>query len=352
MVRGLTLVAILAVCPPSLAQEDAQGPTLGILYWSDQIPGQVAMRAGLERELEAVNDRRVENGEPVIRAQSFVAGDGHEGKERQITQFDALVQQRVDLIIVQPTDNAALAAPLLRANAAGIPVVAYDQYISKGQLTSYLTSDNYAAGYEAGEYMAAQFPKRRRLNVVLVEYPHVSSTVERVNGFLEALQACEQPFRILRTYEAVEPASGAKAGQAILRDYPQRGSIDLVFTVNDGGGLNVVEALAEAGRDEIQIATVDGDPRSVENIKAGRLTRVDCAQFCGALGRETLKVAERVLRGETVPRHLLLPVFPITRETQERYGGWNAPLPEAFDKPWRSRTPRWEWHLKDGSRGQ
>lgn len=175
------------------------------------------------------------------------------------------------------------------ANSQKIPVVAYDQYISGGHLASYLTSDNYQAGYLDGEYVAAAFPDTHTLRLILVDYPLVSSTVERVNGFLDALHDGGQPYAILKTYEAVEPVSGRKAGHAIHKDFPGVGSVDVVFTVNDGGGLSVVDVLAEHGRNEILIATVDGDPLSLENIKKRRLTRIDSAQFCGVLGSEAMK---------------------------------------------------------------
>ncbi len=67
----------------------------------------------------------------------------------------------------------------------------------------------------------------------------VSSTVERVNGLLDALRDQGKSFNILKTYQAVEPIAGRKAGEAILRDFPERNSIDAIFTVNDGGGLAV-----------------------------------------------------------------------------------------------------------------
>lgn len=319
---------------------------IGILYWSMEIPGQVAMRTGLEAELAVIVKRQKDAGERGIEAIVRVAGDGTEGIERQIKQMRELVELKPDLIIVQPTDNAALAAPLLAANAAGIPVVAYDQYISAGKLESFLTSDNYQAGYLCGEYTAAQFEDAHAIQLVLVEYPHVSSTVARVNGFIDALTAYEQPFKIRATYQAVEPKSGALAGQAILKDFPRQGSIDAVFTVNDGGGLAVVDALAEAGRSEILVATIDGDSRSVENIKSGRLTQIDCAQFCGALGRETMRVSWKILKGEEVPLEVLVPVFPITAKTAQHFRGWNKPPPKSFKKPWPSNTPNWVWALK------
>lgn len=332
------IAALLQAAPETAAREPAPFQ-VGVLVWSATIPGQVAMREGLEAEaarLDALPGRRG------VRLDVHVAGDGRDGIERQIEQMRALVARRVDAIIVQPTDNAALVGALKEANAAGIPVVAYDQYISGGRLAAYVTSDNRQAGALGGEYLASRFPDDHEIRLVLVEYPHVSSTVERLDGFLDTLGRLRQPYRILATYKAVEPVAGAAAGRQILADFPEKGSLDAVFTVNDGGGLAVVDALAGAGRDELLVATIDGDAASVANIRAGRLTVIDSAQFCGKMGAEAMKLAWDVLHGERVPRLTLIPTFPVTLDTVDRYHGWGQPLPERFLKPWPSLDPWWE----------
>ena len=328
------------------ANAQAEGSfRVGVLYWSMNIPGQVAMRVGLEAEARRINIDAQLLGQRTVELLPFVAGDGEAGIERQIGQMFRLIEERVDLLIVQPTDNAALARPLQAANKAGIPVVAYDQYISGGQLASYITSDNYHAGFYDGEYVAANFPDNKTIRVILVEYPHVSSTVERVNGFIDALKHAGQPFEISKTYNAVEPVSGAAAGKEILADFPQKGTVDVVFTVNDGGGLAVVRELERGGRDEIFVATIDGDPRSVKAIRTGGLIRIDSAQFCGPMGAEAIRVAYRHLQGETVPGHVLVPVFPVTAQTLDRFTSWHGPVPPPFDKPWASKTPTWSGRL-------
>ena len=265
-----------------------------VLYWSMNIPGQTVMRKGLETEAENINKRAITDGKPTILLVPRVAGDGEAGIENQIRQMKELLASRIDLIIVQPTDNAALAEPLRAANKANFPVAAYAQYISGGNFAAYRTSDNYMAGYLDGEYITSLFADDKTLRIVLVEYPHVSSTVEHINGFLDGLAQSKQPYKVLKSYSAVEPISGSNAAQDILRDFPASGSIDAGFTVNDGTGLNV----AEAERKEIKIATIDGDPASVENIKNLRLTVIDSAQFCGPPGAETLKIAYAVLSGK------------------------------------------------------
>ena len=341
--RIFTLAALLAVSAAAL-DLNAQQTTwrIAALYWSMNIPGQVAMRSGLEAEAAAFNAAQKQK----VQIIPYVAGDGEKGIENQIRQMRQAIASKVSAIIVQPTDNAALAAPLREANAAGIPVIAYDQYISGGKLSAYRTSDNYMAGRLDGEYLASRFPARREIKIILVEYPHVSSTVERVNGFLDALTASGHPYKILKSYTAVEPVAGAKAAKDMLRDFPAKGSVDALFTVNDGGGLSVVRGLAAAGRTEILIATVDGDPASVSNIRSGRLTVIDSAQFCGPLGAEAFKAACSILAGKKTPYHALVPVFPITRETLGRYPGWKGPVPADFTKPWPSKEPVWSGKLK------
>jgi ribose transport system substrate-binding protein len=151
-----SFIAAILLCAgtiiPQVGQTAPANKTLriGVLYWSMNIPGQVAMRKGLEAEAERINAVAKQQGQPALTLIPQVAGDGSAGVENQIAQMFAMVKQKPDIIIVQPTDNAALAEPLRAANQAGIPVVAYDQYISGGTLAAYITSNNHQAGYLGG----------------------------------------------------------------------------------------------------------------------------------------------------------------------------------------------------------
>lgn len=314
---------------------------IGILYWSMNIPGQVAMRKGVEKTAREINKIAQKKNLSKIELIPMVAGDGAMGIERQIKQMEKFIDQKIDLIIVQPTDIAALSESLKRANKFKIPVVAYDQHIIGGKLSAYITSNNYQAGYLDGEYVATQFPNNKILQIVLIEYPHVSSTVERIDGFIDALEHYKQRYKVRKTYQAVDPVSGTLAGEKFLEDFPKKNSIDLIFAVNDGGGLAVITALKKAKRFEIFFASVDGDPQSVENIKKGDIFRIDSAQFCGEIGAEAMRTAYKILYGEKVSQKKMVPVFPITRETVQQYQGWNAPMPQPFKKPWRSDPPIW-----------
>ncbi len=319
---------------------------IAALFWSMNIEGQVAMKKGVEAEVEKINKEAAKNGGKKIELIKFVAGDGEAGMEKQISQFEEAIKLKVDAIVVQPTDNAALSHSLIKANNAKIPVIAYDQYINGGKLDSFVTSDNYQAGFLNGEYISHKFKNKGTIKIAVVEYPHVSSTVQRVDGFLDALEKHKTPYRLVKRYEAVEPVAGKKVGKQILKDFPKNGSLDLVFTVNDGGGLTIAGELTKAKRTDIGVATVDGDPKSVEIIKNNGIILIDSAQFCGPMGGVALKAAYDKLEGKKIAKEILIPVFPITQETIKLYPGWLGPIPQSFKKPWKSDSSIWQNTLK------
>ncbi len=341
---AIILLALLSFPTGLLAEQPWR---ICVLYWSDTIPGQLAMREGLRRQVKRHN-RQLQQ-QPDMRAidlTEYVAGDGPEGAERQIAQFYQALKTHPDLIIVQPADSAALTEPLRQANAKGIPVLAYDQFIEGGQLAGLVTSNNYQAGYLAGEVVADLFPSQHALRLVFLEYPLVSSTVLRVDGFLDALEDLGQAYTLLHAYQAVEPVAGRKAARALMRDYPQPGSVDVVFSVNDGGGLAFRRELERAGRRDIRLASVDGDPEQVASLSENSLLLVDSAQLCAVIGEQTIQAAVQWLKGDH--RRLLyqVPTYPVTVETRAGYKGWYGGVPATFTKPWMSRKPLWSHQIK------
>ena len=70
------------------------------------IPGQIAMRKGLESEAERINTQALSKAQPKVELLVRIAGDGQSGIERQISQMYELIKLQPDAIIVQPTDNA------------------------------------------------------------------------------------------------------------------------------------------------------------------------------------------------------------------------------------------------------
>ncbi|AFY01054.1 substrate-binding domain-containing protein [Bdellovibrio bacteriovorus] len=291
---------------------------VAVLYWSMKIPGQVAMREGFEEEVTAYNKANEENK---IKLTPYVAGEGREGLLKQIEQLDLAVKSAPDAIVIQPADITILSRGVQDANSKNIPVFVYDQYIINAKMTSYISSDNYQAGWDNGLYIDSQFPPDKVLRIVPFEYFRVSATVERMDGFFDALRSRDRKFTVLGHFEAVEPVGGLKAAQEYMKKF-KRGSVDVIFTNNDGGGLIIVKTLWDDGRKKLIHATVDGDPASIENIKNKKMTVIDSAQFCGELGRETARTMIQFFQNGKVEPVKFIPTFPVTLETLKNYPGW------------------------------
>ncbi|MBS1969721.1 MAG: sugar ABC transporter substrate-binding protein [Bdellovibrionales bacterium] len=322
----------------------AESRKVAALYWSSNIEGQVAMRKGLESEAARYNKKS--KPEDKIEIIPFVAGDGKAGIKNQIEQFAKAISLKPAVIIIQPTDNAALSYKLQEANRLKIPVVAFDQYIVGGDLEAFVTSDNYQAGRLNAEYISSFYPKETQIRIVVFAYPKVSSTTDRLDGFFDTLRHLDQDFQVLKTYEAVEPIGGKKAAQDFLKDFPQKGSVDVIVSVNDGGGIAIVKELQAAGRTEIKHATVDGDPESIKNIVKNNITVIDSAQFCGEIGRQSFVAAADLLNGRVPAKKILVPTFPVTAKTASMYSGWMSDIPATFRKEWTKDRALWESSIK------
>lgn len=310
---------------------------IALLMWSNSVEGQVLMKDGIIEETQTIN----KDGKK-INLNIFEAGDGEIGMEKQKRQIKRLLdEKKVDLFIIQPTDSAVLKEAIDEIIKSKIPIVTYDGYILDAKSTTHLTSDNYSLGYLNGEYIAHSFDRNKTIDMVIVTYPHVPQTIERVEGFFEALNDFGVKYNILKEYKAVNPEMGTMVAFNILKEFPEKNSIDVIFAINDAGAYPIVKALDKAGRDEIFFASIDGDPRMVEYIKKDRIVKIDSAQFCKILGKETIKISYNILSKKDAPKSIIIPAFPVTKETISRFNGWDGEIPSSFEKPWRAKKNIW-----------
>ncbi|QLY26285.1 substrate-binding domain-containing protein [Bdellovibrio sp. KM01] len=303
-----------------------------VFYWSTRIEAQVSMRRGLEEEIKKYNQTAARS----INLIPHVAGEGRLGVSNQIHQLESAIEANPDALIVQPTDISTVSRAVQDAGLKKIPVFTFDQFILNAKVQSYVSSDNYQAGWNNGIYIESLFPRGQEIKIVLFEYTRVSAGINRIDGFFDALRSRNRKFVVLKRYESVDPVSASDAVTSMLKEFPKKRSIDLVFTVNDGAGNTVVEKLWNKGRKEILHATIDGDPVAVGNIKDHRLTVIDSAQFCGEMGREIARQVIAYFSAKPVVPKLLIPTFPVTRETLAQFKGWlSVPLapPKSFSDP-------------------
>ncbi len=116
-----------------------------------------------------------------------------------------------------------------------------------------------------------------------------------------------------------------------------------MLVANDLMAMGVIDALAESGR-TFPIASVNGTPEAVAAIKAG--TMLATASFNTlAFGALSVEAAARYLRGESVPRQIILPTAIIDRRN---VGDWDKPYEERPVPSWQEARAHWIGSIRMG----
>jgi len=137
--------------------------------------------------------------------------------EGQIGLIESMVAQGVQGIALTPVDPT-VATALDKAVAAGIKVVLMDNNIPDWNgRTALATTDNYAAGKIAGEYLATVLKAGDTMGI-LEGVPGVPALDDRVNGMIEKPGAANRPSNLVSLVAHVH-ADAASLMQAIEAQY-------------------------------------------------------------------------------------------------------------------------------------
>ena len=191
----------------------------------------------------------------------------------QINLVQTFVSRGVDGIVLAPVADDALAAPVMQATKAGIPVVVIDSAVSGEagkDFVSYVGTDNYTAGTLAGKRM------REILNgsgtVLILRYaPSSAATVRREQGFIDA--ATEAPTITLidpPAYAGADVSSARQAAQNLLTTH--EGKFTAIFCPNESSTEGMLIALEERKLSgKFKFVGFDTNERLIEALRKGHL---------------------------------------------------------------------------------
>ena len=188
---------------------------------------------------------------------------------KQANDIDDLIAQKVDVIVMLPIESAALTPIGQKIKDAGIPLVIIDRELENDAATVVVKGDNEGIGVNAGKYFIEQLKGKGK--VVEITGPPSSVTEQRGIGFKEAM-AGEPGIEVVASQSGdFSTEKSLAVMQNILQAQPQ---IDAVFTQDDGMALGVLQAIKEAGREDIQFITGAGGAKEVfENMKEDGLIK-------------------------------------------------------------------------------
>ncbi|WP_062237198.1 ribose ABC transporter substrate-binding protein RbsB [Fictibacillus sp. FJAT-27399] len=234
--------------------------------------------------------------------------DAQDDSAKQVNDIEDLIQQGVDVLLVNPTDSAAISSAIESANSANIPVITVDRSAEGGKVISHIASDNVKGGQMAGDYIAKQL--KGKGNVVELEGISGSSAArERGEGFHKAVDK-EKGIKIVAKQTAsFDRAKGLNVMENILQGNKK---VDAVFAHNDEMALGALQALEAAGLKDVVVVGFDATDDAQKAIKEGKMAAT-VAQKPDMIGSEAVQTAVKVNKDEKVEKFVPVDLDLITK---------------------------------------
>ncbi len=214
--------------------------------------------------------------------------DGRYDALVQNNQFETIVTRQFDAAVFVPIDIDAGATGVQIAYDAGIPVVGSNTRVNSDLLSSYVGSNDVAAGYMEAKAILDKIGCKG--NVVIIEGPlGQSAQVERREGNLKALKECPD-VKVLE----MQTANWSRAeALALMENWltAYKGDIHGVIGQNDEMALGAIEAIKAANLNvgDFAIAGIDGITDAINAVKRGEM--ISILQDGGAQAQGAIDVA-------------------------------------------------------------
>ena len=257
--------------------------------------------------------------------------EGTNDANLQISQVETFINDKVDAIVLLPTDGAALTEVAIQAMDAGIPVINVDREFSS-TFASRVTilGDNYGMGVSAGTYICEEVGDNP--DAIVAEIAGIDSlplTQDRTQGFNDALEDCGLTVsnRVAADFTV---QGGEAAASQLLAAAPQ---IDALWNHDDDQGIGVLAAIDAAGRDEFIMVGGAGSKNAMDLIKSGDSVLKATVIYPSTQAADGIRLARLVAQEKAmsdlveieVPNRIVLNAPVVTSENVDKY------LPTAFE---------------------
>jgi ribose transport system substrate-binding protein len=253
------------------------------------------------------------------------AAEGTNDASLQISHIETFINQKVDAIVLLPTDGAALTEVATRAMEAGIPVVNVDrEFSSPAAARTTILGDNYGMGVSAGEYACQLIEENDIANPVIAEIAGLDSlplTQDRSEGYKDALETCGQTVdnRVAAEF-TVE--SGEEAAANLLQ---AESKIDIIWNHDDDQGVGVKAAFDNANRDEFFFIGGAGSANAMRWIQDGEMEAT--VLYPPTQAADGIRLARLIAQGKgmsdlvqvEVPKRIVLNAPVVTAENVDQY---------------------------------
>jgi ABC-type sugar transport system substrate-binding protein len=254
----------------------------------------------------------------------LVAATSLQDTAGQAAKLESLAADRAGCYVVNPINQTNLIQALSHV-PAGSPIVNIDSPVGMKaaaavgvKITSYIGTDNVAAGRLAATAMTTFVPAGAKV-AVIAGIPGDATSAARTEGFISGAAGRPQVEIVSADFNHEK---ARRAAEDLLKTDPD---VKGFFAVNDEMALGVAEAVRAAGKTgKLAVIGVDGIREALDAVQSGALSAT-VAQYPYTIGQLGVEACLAAVRGQRLPRRLDAPIALVTREN---VAGAQAHFPE------------------------
>jgi ribose transport system substrate-binding protein len=256
---------------------------------------------------KALNDAAASIGATVV------VTDAHHDVSKQVSDVEDMLQKKIDILLVNPTDSTGIQSAVASAKKAGAVVVAVDAN-ANGPVDSFVGSKNFDAGQMSCEYLAKAIGGSGE--VAILDGIPVVPILERVRGCKAALAKYPNVKLVDTQNGKQERATALSVTENMIQAHP---NLKGVFSVNDGGSMGALSAIESSGKD-IKLTSVDGAPEAITAIQKPNSKFIETsAQFPRDQIRLAIGVALAKKWGANVPKAIPVDVKLVDKDNAKGF---------------------------------
>jgi ribose transport system substrate-binding protein len=237
---------------------------------------------------------------------TLIEKDAQGKVDQQVADVDALLAQKVDLIIIYPGDSLGLSVEVAKVHDRGVPLFEIDRSTPDDtKYTALLGGDNKAIAKEAAKYLADHLPEGAEVAIITGDLASNAAT-ERQAGAKEGL-ATKSSLKIVAEQTAEWRADKAQTVvEAILKANPNLAGI---VYANDEESLGGWQALKAAGKTaQVQQVGIDGlrgAANGVQEVIDGKLLAT--YEYPNGVPQALEAAKQLLVNCSTVPHKTVIP---------------------------------------------
>jgi len=219
--------------------------------------------------------------------------------EEILATLDRMIAAGVDGIMTKGMNEEEFSELVHKASEQNIPVATVDTDSEGSGREFYVGTDNYLAGYLAGENLIENTSGEQKV-AVIIGLSSAQNQIERLEGFKDAISQTNRIELIAVSESNITELGAAQATYRLLKVHPE---ITAIFGISALDGIGIVKGIEEMQPTEKPyVISFDILPETLDAIEKGHID-VTIAQYpeeMGQLAVEQMRTLKNNQKVETI----------------------------------------------------